>query len=82
MVVFQTDLNDTHYQLLVHWAGDNSNGMVALARNASILRPTSTVYISTNYGASFNPLELNLDDGRPAMIDKFIVSPVSNTHVS
>ncbi|CAB3366798.1 Hypothetical predicted protein [Cloeon dipterum] len=52
-------LNDTRQQLMVHWAGDNSNLVVCLAKDVTLvfgqtksLRP-STVYISYDYGSTF-----------------------------
>ncbi|XP_075232916.1 sortilin-related receptor-like [Lycorma delicatula] len=48
-------LNDTHQQLMVHWAGEGSKVIICLARDpmAEETRKSSAVYISYDYGDTF-----------------------------
>lgn len=48
-LVLQVSLNDSHNQMVVHWAGEKSNVIVALARDSlSLLGPkNSDVSIAT-----------------------------------
>lgn len=40
---FQVSLNDSHNQMVVHWAGEKSNVIVALARDSlALTRPKSS----------------------------------------
>lgn len=85
--LFQYKLNDTHFQLLVHWAGEGSDAIIALGRNRSRYffdrRPSnSTVWLSTNYGSSFHALDMKINDSTDAIIEEFFVSPIENTRVS
>lgn len=41
--LFQVSLNDSHNQMVVHWAGEKSNVIVALARDSlALARPRSS----------------------------------------
>lgn len=41
--LFQVSLNDSHNQMVVHWAGEKSNVIVALARDSlALARPKSS----------------------------------------
>nr|XP_015193134.1 PREDICTED: sortilin-related receptor [Lepisosteus oculatus] len=78
-------LNDSHNLMVVHWAGEKSNVIVALARDSTgALEPkTSSVYVSYDYGASFQPIshkfQLTGDKaGRKQVIAKFYQSPADN----
>ncbi|KAJ3591191.1 hypothetical protein NHX12_009138 [Muraenolepis orangiensis] len=53
--VTTANLNDSHNQMVVHWAGDKSNVIVALARDSAGATgsKTSSVYVSYDYGTSF-----------------------------
>lgn len=75
-------LNDSHEQLTVHWAGKNSPEIISLARNRKLSRrnQSSDVYISHNYGKTFNRItDFKLKDGSPAIISTFYISPVVNS---
>uniref|UniRef100_W5MGE8 Sortilin-related receptor n=1 Tax=Lepisosteus oculatus TaxID=7918 RepID=W5MGE8_LEPOC len=81
----QVSLNDSHNLMVVHWAGEKSNVIVALARDSTgALEPkTSSVYVSYDYGASFQPIshkfQLTGDKaGRKQVIAKFYQSPADN----
>ncbi|CAH1796241.1 unnamed protein product [Owenia fusiformis] len=78
------NLNDSHFQLIVHWAGEGSNVIIALAKDF-FTRSTSnsTVYISNDYGKSFNTVPNNkfrMAVSGHAIIEKFYNSPVRNSH--
>ncbi|KAG8226274.1 hypothetical protein J437_LFUL004831 [Ladona fulva] len=78
-------LNDSHQQLMVHWAGEGSDVIICLARDPSSLRgKPSSVYISYDYGNNFeNKTDFfTLQDGTDnyAAIDKFYNHPKYNTH--
>ena len=83
-------LNDSHYQMIIHWAGEGSKVMVALTKNPlpDELPDTSnedtTVYFSYDYGKSFVEKQSeNMKIGnKRALIDKFYNSPIYNSHVS
>lgn len=51
--LFQVSLNDSHNQMVVHWAGEKSNVIVALARDSlALVRPKSSdVSIGVALGA-------------------------------
>ncbi|KAK9512535.1 hypothetical protein O3M35_000936 [Rhynocoris fuscipes] len=73
-----TSLNTSQQQLLVHWAGQGSDVVICLARNSAPLTHDrlpnpSAVYISYNYGNSFeNRTEsFKLDNNTYASIDRF-----------
>uniref|UniRef100_A0A646QCG5 Sortilin-related receptor n=1 Tax=Hemiscolopendra marginata TaxID=943146 RepID=A0A646QCG5_9MYRI len=77
-------LNDSHAQLIVHWAGQGSDVVVTLARNSStsIEQNGTSVYISYDRGRNFVDQSslLKVEAGQPATIDKFYNSPVYNSH--
>ena len=80
-------LNDTHQQLMVHWAGEGSDVVVCLARDPITIkgRPSS-IYISYNYGTSFeNKTDLFKLGVGPnddyAVLDKFFNHPKFNSQV-
>ncbi|XP_039293247.1 sortilin-related receptor-like [Nilaparvata lugens] len=80
-------LHDSHQQLMVHWAGEGSNVIFCLARDAQgdiFLKP-SAVYISFDYGDTFvNKTEaFRLAPADPplyATVDKFYTHPKFNSH--
>ncbi|XP_059482311.1 sortilin-related receptor-like [Neocloeon triangulifer] len=84
-------LNDTRQQLMVHWAGDNSNVVVCLAKDVVLvsgttksLRP-SAVYISYDYGSTFknktDHFKLNDSPDAPyAHLDKFYQHSKFSSH--
>ncbi|KAF3847223.1 hypothetical protein F7725_020251, partial [Dissostichus mawsoni] len=79
----QANLNDSHNQMVVHWAGEKSNVIVALARDsAGATGPkTSSVYVSYDYGTSFTLFQLSgikAKDGSKQVISQFYHSPADN----
>ncbi|KAI4815796.1 hypothetical protein KUCAC02_005923, partial [Chaenocephalus aceratus] len=83
----QANLNDSHNQMVVHWAGEKSNVIVALARdNAGATGPkTSSVYVSYDYGTSFTLVSdkfqlsgIKAKDGSKQVISQFYHSPADN----
>uniref|UniRef100_A0A8C0ST04 Sortilin-related receptor n=1 Tax=Canis lupus familiaris TaxID=9615 RepID=A0A8C0ST04_CANLF len=80
----QVSLNDSHNQMVVHWAGEKSNVIVALARDSlALARPRSSdVYVSYDYGKSFKRIseKLNFGEGNSseAVIAQFYHSPADN----
>ncbi|XP_021561582.1 sortilin-related receptor-like, partial [Carlito syrichta] len=77
-------LNDSHNQMVVHWAGEKSNVIVALARDSlALARPKSSdVYVSYDYGKSFKKISEKLNFGvgnsSEAVIAQFYHSPADN----
>uniref|UniRef100_UPI00398ED6D8 sortilin-related receptor isoform X2 n=1 Tax=Pristiophorus japonicus TaxID=55135 RepID=UPI00398ED6D8 len=80
----QVNLNDSHSQMVVHWAGEKSNVIVALARDSPLLLGprTSSVYVSYNYGKTFKRIkdQFKLGDGikNQTVIAQFYHSPADN----
>lgn len=80
----QVSLNDSHNQMVVHWAGEKSNVIVALARDSlALARPKSSdVYVSYDYGKSFQKISGKLNFGvgndSDAVIAQFYHSPADN----
>ncbi|XP_036268500.1 sortilin-related receptor isoform X1 [Pipistrellus kuhlii] len=80
----QVSLNDSHNQMVVHWAGEKSNVIVALARDSlALARPRSSdVYVSYDYGKSFQKISERLNFGAgnssEAVIAQFYHSPADN----
>ncbi|XP_059812923.1 sortilin-related receptor [Hypanus sabinus] len=83
-VLGQVNLNDSHSQMVVHWAGEKSKVIVALARDSPYLQGphTSSVYISYDYGKTFKKIneEFKLDDETKTQkyIAQFYHSPIDN----
>ncbi|KAJ9597637.1 hypothetical protein L9F63_011506, partial [Diploptera punctata] len=78
-------LNDSHQQLMVHWAGEGSDVIICLARDSSrstVVRP-SAVYISYDYGNSFENKTESFKWGEGnsyAFLDKFYIHPKYSSH--
>jgi len=80
-------LNDSHQQLMVHWAGEGSDVILCLARDSprlvspSISQPSS-VYISYDYGNTFENKTENfrLEGKGYASLEKFFIHPKYNSH--
>ena len=72
--------------MIIHWAGANSDVIVALTRDldsaGSSATSTSVTYLSYDYGKTFHVKTMAIDSRRNATIDKFYNSPVHNSHVS
>ncbi|KAJ8276085.1 hypothetical protein COCON_G00078370 [Conger conger] len=81
----EAELQDSHNQMVVHWAGEKSNVIVALARDRSAAQGprSSDVYVSYDYGAFFgsisNKFQLSGDKaGNKELIAQFYHSPADN----
>ncbi|XP_069081125.1 sortilin-related receptor [Pleurodeles waltl] len=80
----QVNLNDSHNQMVVHWAGEKSNVIVALARDSLALlgSKSSHVYVSYDYGKSFQRVsdKFNFTDGNSSevAVAQFFHSPADN----
>lgn len=82
-------LNDSHQQLMVHWAGEGSDVILCLARDSprgGVIAPSrpSAVYISYDYGNTFiNKTDDFKLEGKAipyAFLDKFFIHPKYNSH--
>uniref|UniRef100_A0A673IES5 Sortilin-related receptor n=1 Tax=Sinocyclocheilus rhinocerous TaxID=307959 RepID=A0A673IES5_9TELE len=81
----QANLNDSHNQMVVHWAGEKSNVIVALARDSvgATDPKSSSVYVSYDYGTTFTQVsekfQLSGDqEGKKQVISQFYHSPADN----
>uniref|UniRef100_A0A8B9H7G1 Sortilin-related receptor, L(DLR class) A repeats containing n=1 Tax=Astyanax mexicanus TaxID=7994 RepID=A0A8B9H7G1_ASTMX len=81
----QANLNDSHNQMVVHWAGEKSNVIVALARDSvgAADPKSSSVYVSYDYGTTFSHISemFNLSGGKEnskQVISQFYHSPADN----
>ncbi|KAK0145654.1 Sortilin-related receptor [Merluccius polli] len=81
----QANLNDSHNQMVVHWAGEKSNVIVALARDSAGATgsKTSSVYVSYDYGTSFTLVSdrfrlLGAKEDSKQVIAQFYHSPADN----
>ncbi|MBN3300436.1 SORL protein, partial [Amia calva] len=81
----KANLNDSHNQMVVHWAGEKSDVIVALARDsAGAPGPkTSSVYLSYDYGTTFKLIsdrfQLSGDKAtNKQVIAQFYHSPADN----
>uniref|UniRef100_A0A3P8Z6A1 Sortilin-related receptor n=1 Tax=Esox lucius TaxID=8010 RepID=A0A3P8Z6A1_ESOLU len=87
----QANLNDSHNQMVVHWAGEKSNVIVALARDSvgATGPKTSSVYVSYDYGKSFTAISdkfqlsgEKVKAGSKPVISQFYHSPADNKKVT
>ncbi|XP_061538012.1 sortilin-related receptor isoform X2 [Phycodurus eques] len=83
----QASLNDSHNQMVVHWAGEKSNVIVALARDSvgAVGPRTSSVYVSYDSGSTFTLVsgkfqlsEAKGKNGSTQVISQFYHSPADN----
>ncbi|XP_051965527.1 sortilin-related receptor-like [Xyrauchen texanus] len=81
----RANLNDSHNQMVVHWAGEKSDVIVALARDSigATDPKTSSVYVSYDYGTTFTHIserfKLSGDkEGKKQVISQFYHSPADN----
>ncbi|KAJ8343111.1 hypothetical protein SKAU_G00330390 [Synaphobranchus kaupii] len=81
----KAELDDSHNQMVVHWAGEKSDVIVALARDRSgaLATRSSSVYVSYDYGANFtsisNKFQLPKEKaGSKELIAQFYHSPADN----
>ncbi|XDV32386.1 hypothetical protein PO909_003231 [Leuciscus waleckii] len=79
------NLNDSHNQMVVHWAGEKSNVIVALARDSvgAADPKTSSVYVSYDYGTTFTDVSEKFQmsgdqEGKKQVISQFYHSPADN----
>ncbi|XP_053408510.1 sortilin-related receptor-like isoform X2 [Mercenaria mercenaria] len=81
--------NDSHSQMVIHWAGKNSDVIIALTKGSVVgsafsfhARHTSNVFVSHNYGRNFTSLndKLRLYNGTQAVISQFFNAPSLNSH--
>uniref|UniRef100_A0A8B9H7A1 Sortilin-related receptor, L(DLR class) A repeats containing n=1 Tax=Astyanax mexicanus TaxID=7994 RepID=A0A8B9H7A1_ASTMX len=84
----RANLNDSHNQMVVHWAGEKSNVIVALARDSvgAADPKSSSVYVSYDYGTTFSHISemFNLSGGKEnskQVISQFYHSPADNKRV-
>ena len=71
--------------MIVHWAGEGSNVIIALSRDSRSGAGTSAnLYISRDYGTSFPNVidQLRTSTGARVVIDHYYNSKVLNSHVS
>uniref|UniRef100_A0A672I0N3 Sortilin-related receptor n=1 Tax=Salarias fasciatus TaxID=181472 RepID=A0A672I0N3_SALFA len=87
LFALQANLNDSHNQMVVHWAGEKSNVIVALARDSAGATgtKTSSVYVSYDYGTTFALVSekfqlvgAKVKDGAKQVISQFYHSPADN----
>ncbi|GFS01582.1 sortilin-related receptor [Elysia marginata] len=74
--------NDHHTTLIVHWAGEGSDVIIALAKNSSEL-DRSDLYVSYDYGKTFtdvNPRMRVASTNAQAVINKYYTVNKLNTH--
>ncbi|XP_063292297.1 sortilin-related receptor isoform X2 [Pelobates fuscus] len=80
----QVSLNDSHNQIVVHWAGEKSKVIVGLTRDSQTFSGTksSNVYVSYDYGKSFKKIseKFIFPDGNTSVpaVAQFFHSPVDN----
>ncbi|TSX58295.1 Sortilin-related receptor [Bagarius yarrelli] len=81
----RANLNDSHNQMVVHWAGEKSNVIVALARDSvgATDPKSSSVYVSYDYGTTFIHISDKFvlpseKDASKQVISQFYHSPADN----
>uniref|UniRef100_A0AAY4CL48 Sortilin-related receptor n=1 Tax=Denticeps clupeoides TaxID=299321 RepID=A0AAY4CL48_9TELE len=81
----QANLNDSHNQMVVHWAGEKSNVIVALARDSvgATDPKSSSVYVSYDYGTTFTHISERFQlpvgqENKKQIISQFYHSPADN----
>ncbi|XP_077313881.1 sortilin-related receptor [Lithobates pipiens] len=80
----QVSLNDSHNQIVVHWAGEQSNVIMGLTRDSlgSGGTKNSNVYVSYDYGKSFQRISEKFrhanGNGDVATMEQFFHSPADN----
>ena len=69
--------------MIIHWAGAGSKVIVALTRDIKQTgKSSSNLYISEDYGRSFNKKRLRTGSKSEPVIERFYNSPVYKSHVS
>eukprot|EP00079_Xenopus_tropicalis_P028076 XP_012822697.1 PREDICTED: sortilin-related receptor [Xenopus tropicalis] len=80
----QVSLEDSHNQIVVHWAGEKSQVIVGLTRDSlALLGPkSSNVYVSYDYGKSFKNISekftVPAGSANTATVSQFFHSPADN----
>ena len=79
-------MNDSHHMMMLHWAGEGSDVIIALTKNANQASNSSTseLFISTDYGRHFEKTQdakMKLADGSAPILSMFYHSSVYNSHV-
>lgn len=68
--------------MIIHWAGKDSDVIVALTRDIKpTSRSSSNIYISNNYGSTYSRKSLKINATTNATFEKFYNSPSFNSHV-
>ena len=68
--------------MIIHWAGGESKVIVALTKDIhATLSSTSSVFVSDNYGGSFEKKQLSINKTCDGITEKFYNSPLHNSHV-
>lgn len=78
-----TQLNDSHTQMIVHWAGLGSDVIIALSRDPrSNAHSSSNLFVSDDYGKSFRNVtgHLVIPTGEKVIIDHYFNSKTLNSH--
>ena len=81
----QYDLNDPHPELIVHWAGENSDVILCMTRDLTQTTSSWTaVYISTDYGESFENKTNTMaaSSSKRPIYDRFYSSKADKERVS
>nr|KAG5689322.1 hypothetical protein BaRGS_018865 [Batillaria attramentaria] len=77
-------LNDSHTTLIVHWAGEGSDVIIALAKGSvnGDAEQSSKVYVSWNYGENFTDItpRFVMSSLHTVKIDKYYNSELRNSH--
>ncbi|XP_066518769.1 sortilin-related receptor isoform X1 [Hoplias malabaricus] len=81
----RANLNDSHNQMVVHWAGEKSNVIVALARDSvgATDPKSSSIYVSYDYGTTFTHISEKFKlsgekESKKQVISQFYHSPADN----
>uniref|UniRef100_A0A6I8STB6 Sortilin-related receptor n=1 Tax=Xenopus tropicalis TaxID=8364 RepID=A0A6I8STB6_XENTR len=80
----KVSLEDSHNQIVVHWAGEKSQVIVGLTRDSlALLGPkSSNVYVSYDYGKSFKNISekftVPAGSANTATVSQFFHSPADN----
>ena len=87
MCLFQFEMSDTHHMMILHWAGEGSDVIMALTKDViQSSNSSSQLFVSNDYGRTFVKKQdklMKLADGHtPSILNTFYHSPVYNSHVS
>lgn len=71
---FQFDSHDSHQQVMIQWAGEGSDVIVCVTRDAhQTLESQTSVLVSDDYGSTYvnHTHQFKTKEGKPAIINKF-----------